>query len=96
MFKGDVIGVRYGVKYYVVGASFIAISSVVVAYSRFVDYADRNVYIYSAYFPALVFIALSGLTDQACVNCFTRVIYNNMKIRQGAKLSEAAAKLKKK
>lgn len=87
LFKGDIIGVKYGVKYYVVGASLLSISSMITAYTRFASASstaptifsddDKTVYIYSAYFPALVFIALSGLQDQACLSCLTRVIYNN-------------------
>ena len=97
LFKGDIIGVQYGVKYYVVGASMISISSMITMYMRFVTQSpadggsepyssdDKTVYIYSAYFPALVFITLSGFSDQACLSCVTRVIYNNMNVKQGRK-----------
>ena len=102
LFKGDIVGVKYGVKYYVVGASLISISSMITAYTRFASVStatsaaqlseeDRTVYIYTVYFPALVFIALSGLQDQACLSCVTRVIYNNMNLKEGKKPLVTAA-----
>ena len=90
MFKGDVIGVQYGVKYYVIAASLMTISDMILAYSRFVDQEDRQLYIWSSYFCSLIFFALSAMADQACLHCFTRVIYNDVKLREGI-LKEANA-----
>lgn len=81
-FKGDIMGISYGLKYYVVAATLMTLSDSILAYSRFVDQADRQIYVLTSYFLALVFFALSAMTDQACLYCFTRVVFNDAKLRE--------------
>jgi len=74
MFKGDIIGVQYGLKYYTVAAMMMTTSDVILSYSRFCDKVDRSFYVLIVYFIALAITALSSLTEQACLTCLTRVL----------------------
>jgi len=74
MFKGDIIGVQYGLKYYTVAAIMMTTSDVIFAYSRFVDQTDRSFYVLIVYYIASAVTAMSSLTEQACLTCLTRVL----------------------
>ena len=86
MFKGEIRGETFGVKYYVVGAWLMWASNVLGNYNRFIDAAsEKSVYVYATWYPGLVFVALSGLAEQSCLGCLTRVLQSNLLVKAAAK-----------